>query len=252
MASTCACYNNAETDCQAQDFGHKTYWDGLVRKRAELEEVMGHVESRGYQLILRDQDALWVLQKDAHESGSCSGYKDLPRGTETSLHSTNSVEDVTIQDPLEAALRERATEFREKIRICLAWYCSPSTSRFHAERLEVIYAYVRRAIYMDASLMFLAHSYDSVTALLSDEKLDLATVQKLWHAICALCIHDVQNAVDDVVRSTDGDHVVVLGGKVFKDISGERWPLHAWGHMTVMRRCYSCLRKTCRTVCQCS
>ena len=96
--------------------------------------------------------------------------------------------------------------------------------------------------------MFLSHSYDNVIALLSDQELDLITVEKLWHAITALCIHDVQSAVDNVVRSIDGDHVVVLGGKVFKDVSGERWPLHAWGHMTAIHRCYSCLRTTCRTV----
>ena len=209
---------------------------------------MLHVETRGYQLILKDQNALWVLEQDTHETGDCSGYEDPTHGNDTSFHSTDSVESAAIEDPLEAVLREKAIEFREKIRMHLAWYCAASTSRFHGERLEVIYAYVRRAIYKDASLMFLSHSYDSVMALLSDQDLDLITVERLWHAISALCIHDVQSAVDDVVRPTDGDHVVVLGGRVFKHVSGERWPLHAWGHMIAIRRCYSCLRTTCRTV----
>lgn len=209
---------------------------------------MLRVETRGYQLILKGQNALWVLEQETHETGDCSGYEDRARGADTSFHSTDSMEGATIEDPLEAVLRERAIEFKEKIRMYLAWYCAPSTSRFHGERLEVIYAYVRRAIYKDASLMFLSQSYDSVMALLSDQDLDLVTVEKLWRAVSSLCIHDVQSAVDDVVRSTDGDHVVVLGGKVFKDISGERWPLHAWGHIMAIRRCYSCLRKTCRTV----
>ncbi|KAH0831204.1 hypothetical protein J3R83DRAFT_13783 [Lanmaoa asiatica] len=230
------------------DFGHKIFWDGLVRKRSEVEQLMLHVETRGYQLILKCQNALWVLEQDTHEAGDCSGYGDLARGADTSFHSTESVEGAAIEDPLEAVLREKAIEFREKVRMCLAWYCAASTSRFYDERLEVIYAYVRRAIYKDASLMFLSQSYDSVMALLSDRDLDLITMEKIWHGISALCVHDVQSAVDDVLRSTDGDHVVVLGGKVFKDVSGDRWPLHAWGHMVAIRQCYSCLRTTCRTI----
>lgn len=237
-----------ELSFKVQDFGHKIFWDGLVRKRSEVEQLMLHVETRGYQFILKGQNALWVLEQDTHETGDCSGYGDRTHGTDTSLRSTENVESAAIEDPLEAVLREKAIEFREKIRTCLAWYCAASTSRFHRERLEVIYAYVRRAIYKDASLMFLSHSYNSVMALLSDQDLDLITVEKIWDAISGLCIHDVQSAVDDVLRSTDDDHVVVLGGKVFKDVSGERWPLHAWGHMMAIHQCYSCLRTTCRTV----
>ncbi|KAG8216070.1 hypothetical protein J3R82DRAFT_8070 [Butyriboletus roseoflavus] len=230
------------------DFGHKIFWDNLVRKRSEVEQLMLHVETRGYQLILEGQNALWVLEQDTYDTGDCSGYGDRTHDADASFHSTESVEGSAIEDPLEAVLREKAIEFREKIRMCLAWYCAASTSRFYAERLEVIYAYVRRAIYKDASLMFLSQGYGSVMALLSDEDLDLITVEKIWHAISALCIHDVQCAVDDVLRSTDGDYVVVLGGRVFKDVSGERLPLHAWGHMMAIRHCYSCLRTTCRTI----
>ncbi|KAF8452546.1 hypothetical protein L210DRAFT_3626655 [Boletus edulis BED1] len=200
-----------------QDFGHKTYRDSLVQKRFEVEELMLLVENRGYQLILRERNALWVLARDVHKTGNCSD-EDLARGTDKSLHSTDNLEGVATEDLLEAVLREKANAFKEKIRMHLAWYCAPSTSRYYGEQLEVIYAYVRRAVYKDASLTFLSHSY-------------AITMEKLWNAIGTLCIHDIQSAVDDVVRSTDGDHVVVFGGKVFKDISGERWPLHAWGHM---------------------
>ena len=215
-----------------------------------MEQLMLHVETRGYQLILRDQNALWVLEKETRENGDCFGYEDPACGTDTAFHfsSADNVEGAAIEDPLEAVLREKANGFKEKIRMYLAWYYAPLTSRFHDERLQVIYAYVRRAIYKDPSLMFLSQSYDSVMALLSDLDLDVITAEKLWHAITSLCVHHVESAVDDVVRSTDGDHVVVLGGKVFKDVSDERWPLHAWGHMTALRKCYSCLRMTCRTV----
>ncbi|KIJ63578.1 hypothetical protein HYDPIDRAFT_29372 [Hydnomerulius pinastri MD-312] len=233
------------------DFGHKTFWEGLVRKRSEVEKLMFHVETRGYQLILKGQNALWVLERepDSHESGDCSGYDDRTLGTDTSFHSVEGANGDTIEDPLETVLREKAIEFREKIRTRLARYCAPSMSRFHDERLRVIYAYVRRAVYKDPALMFHSQSYDSVMALLSDNDLDLVTMERIWNSIKALCVHDVQAAVDDVLRANEeGDHVVVLGGKVFKDVSGEPWPLHAWGHMMAIHQCYSCLRTTCQTI----
>ncbi|KAF8837004.1 hypothetical protein BDN67DRAFT_247273 [Paxillus ammoniavirescens] len=232
------------------DFGHKIFWDNLVRKRSEVERLMFHVETRGYQLILKGQNALWVLERetDVHGTGDCSGYDERTLGTDASFHSVENPNGIAIEDPLETVLREKAIEFREKVRTRLARYCAPSMSRFHGERLEVIYAYVRRAIYKDHSLMFVSQSYDSVMALLSDNDLDLNTLEKIWNAIKSLCVHDVQLAVDDVLRSKEGDHVIVLGGKVFKDVSGERWPLHAWGHMMAIHQCYSCLRTTCQTI----
>ncbi|KAG9308270.1 hypothetical protein JVU11DRAFT_12032 [Chiua virens] len=205
---------------------------------------MSHVEKRGYQLILKNQDALWVLEKDKHESEDCSGNfaKHSPP------QSRDTIDTAVDEDPLEAILREKAIQVREQIRLRLAWYCAPPTSRSHDERLEIICAYVRRAIYQDASLMFLSQNYDGVMALLNDQNLDLATMEKIRNTIHALCIHDIHSAVDDVIRSTNGDHVVVLGGRVFKDHSGERWPLHAWGHAIAFRDCYSCLRTICRTI----
>jgi len=43
----------------------------------------------------------------------------------------------------------------------------------------------------------------------------------------------------------EGDYVMVLGSKVFKETSSEEWPLHAWGHIY---HCYSCLRTACKTM----
>ncbi|KAF9224864.1 hypothetical protein BS17DRAFT_879664 [Gyrodon lividus] len=152
------------------DFGHKTFWDNLVRKRLEVEKLMFHIETRGYQLqlILKDQNALLVLERDEdiHESGDCSDYDDRTLGTNASFHSVESADGTAIEDPLETVLREKAIEFREK----------------------VIYAYVRRAIYKDPSLMFVSQSYESVMALLSDNDLDCNTMEKIWNVIKALCI----------------------------------------------------------------
>jgi hypothetical protein len=46
---------------------------------------------------------------------------------------------------------------------------------------------------------------------------------------------------------------MVLGGKVFKDASGEEWPLHAWSHMMAIYPCYFSLmaeRGTWATLCR--
>ncbi|KAH7883000.1 hypothetical protein F5I97DRAFT_1901151 [Phlebopus sp. FC_14] len=234
------------------DFGHKTFWESLVRQRQDVERLLVHVEKRGCQLILKAQKALWVLERDVDvrdNDRDCSGYDDRTLGPDAPSHSVEDASGTAIEDPLEAVLREKALEFREKIRARLARYCAPAASKFHGERLEVIYAYVRRAIFKDSALVFLSQSYDNVMALLSDDNLDLSTVEKIWNAIKSLCVHDVQSAVDDVLRANgEGEYVIVLGGKVFKDISGEHWPLHAWGHMMAINGCYSCLRTTCKTV----
>ncbi|KAG2359881.1 hypothetical protein BDR07DRAFT_1452178 [Suillus spraguei] len=234
-----------------EDFGHKAFWESLVKKRAEVEGFLYYIETRAYQLILQAQNALWVLDHDpdGHESGDCSGYDDESLVRDVSFHSIESDRGAVIDDPLEAVLREKSVEFLEKIRSRLARYCAPSASRYHYERLEVIYAYVRRGIFTEPALMFLSQSYDSVMALLSDNNLDLVTLEKIWNAVKTLCVHDIKDAVDDVLRANrEGDYVMVLGGKVFKEASGEEWPLHAWGHMMAIDHCYSCLRTTCKTM----
>ncbi|KAF8128670.1 hypothetical protein EV363DRAFT_1340292, partial [Boletus edulis] len=99
------------------------------------------VENRGYQLILRERNAF-----------------------RSTLRITSKVSLPKIFWKPSCARKQNA--FKEKIRMHLAWYCAPSTSRYYGEQLEVIYAYVRRAVYKDASLTFLSHSYGSVMALL--------------------------------------------------------------------------------------
>ncbi|KAH7921460.1 hypothetical protein BV22DRAFT_729466 [Leucogyrophana mollusca] len=234
------------------DFGHKAFWDTLVKRRREVEKCMFEIENRASRLILEAQNALWVLDRelhDGHETLDCSGYDDATLGSDVSSHSAQDADTTAYEDPLETALRDRAIEFREKIRTRLARYCAPSMSSFHEERLEVVYAYVRRAVYTEPALMLLAQKYGSVMELLNDSNIEVVMVEKLWNAIRSQCVHDVRAAVDDVLRATgEGDYVIVLGGKVFKDFSGENWPLHAWGHMMAIHQCYSCLRGTCKTI----
>ncbi|KAH7912876.1 hypothetical protein BJ138DRAFT_1147377 [Hygrophoropsis aurantiaca] len=232
------------------DFGHKAFWDNLVKKRREVEEFMHEIENRASRTIFEAQNALWVLDREPHDEHiNCSGYDDTTLGTHVSFRSTQDAELIPHEDPLEAALRDRAIEFREKIRARLARYCAPPKSAFHEERLEVIYAYVRRAVYTEPPLMLLAQKYNSVMDLLNDSDMELLMVEKLWDAIRSQCVHDVRAAVDDVLRAkTEGDYAVVLGGKVFRDESGESLPLHAWGHMMAFYQCYSCLRGTCKTM----
>ena len=98
--------------------------------------------------------------------------------------------------------------------------------------------------------MLLAQKYKTVMSLLQNSaNLDVAIVEKLWNAISNLSVFDVRAAVDDVLRpSGNGDHVMVLGGRVYKDLDCTNWPFHAWGHLTAVYMCYSCVRRTCKTV----
>lgn len=210
------------------------------------------VEKRGYQLILSKQNAMWVLEKQPEEGAEkedCSGHENGPLVAKVSKP---PVEIVDIEDPLDVVLREKAWDLREKIRTRLARYCTPSFSKFNEERFKVIFACVRRAIYTDPSLMLLAQKYKSVMSLLQDSaNLDVSVVEKLWEAISNLSVDDARDAVDDVLRPQEGgEYVVVLGGRVYKDsLDSSEWPLHGWGHMTAIYRCYSCVRRTCRSVC---
>ena len=206
------------------------------------------IETRGYQLILLKQNALWVLDRQPEESEEdCSGHDNTPLLVKVSKP---TVEVIDVEDPLDVALREKAWELREKIRARLARYCAPSFSRYYQERLKVIFACVRRAIYTDPALMLFVQKYKSVMSLLQDSaNLDVPMVEKLWKAISTLSVLDVRAAVDDVLRPQGGgDYVQLLGGRVYKDIDCTNWPLHAWGHLTAIYMCYSCVRRTCKTV----
>jgi hypothetical protein len=193
---------------------------------------------------------LWVLDRhldESEEAEDCSGHDNTPlvtKGCKPAL----GVADV--EDPLDVALREKAWDLREKIRTRLARYCAPSFSRFYQERFQVIFACVRRAIYTDPALMLLAQKYKSVMSLLqASVDLDVVMVEKLWKAISNLSIFDVRAAVNDVLRPRGyGDYMLVLGGRVYKDMDYMHWPFHAWGHLTAIYMCYSCVRRTCKTV----
>lgn len=215
---------------------------------------MFSVENRAYELILDSQNALWVLKKqngDAERPDDCSGHDDNPlppRNTKPLVQAPFSVMDV--EDPLDVALRQKCRELWEKIRTRLARYCAPSCSAYYQERLEVIFACVRRAIYTDPGLMIIAQNHKTVLSLLEDPNLEVPMVERLWSAIKDLSVFDVRAAVDDVLRPKEatGNYVVVLGGNVYKDLGCTTWPFHAWGHMTAVYMCYSCVRKVCKTV----
>ena len=209
--------------------------------------------SRAYELILASQNALWVLERQAGSSApekDCSGHEDqtLPSTKPTPALPEDLSE---VEDPVDVALRRKCREIWERIWTRLARYCAPVKSRFYQERIKVIYACVRRAVYREPSLMLVAQNYQSVTSFLNDSNLDLAIVEKLWRAIKSLYVHDVRAAIDDVLRpwNDGGDFVVVLNARVYKDLSGASLPFHAWGHMTALFLCYTCVRKVCKTVC---
>ncbi|KAJ7677602.1 hypothetical protein B0H17DRAFT_1139485 [Mycena rosella] len=230
------------------DFGHKTFWYFLVKQLHKIEALLIDVEQRACALVLEAQNALWVLQlhNDRPETPQedCSGHDDglfsAPRAPRPSPTDVTDVE-----DPLDVALREKCTLLWEKIKTRLARYCAPASSRFYKERIKVIHACVRRAIYTDAKLLVVAQNYMTVTAFLVDASLDVRIVETLWHAIRHLYVHEVRAAIDDVLRPADGpgEYVAVLGGRVYKDLSGRSFPFHAWGHMTALFMCYSCVEE---------
>lgn len=156
-----------------------------------------------------------------------------------------------IEDPLDVAIREKRQELLEKLLTRLARYCVPFVSKYYEERVAVIWACVCRAVYTEPSLMLVAQNYENAASMLKATDLDLATVDKLWEAVKHLYVHDVRAAIDDVlhpIRNT-GDYVLVLGTRVYRELSGASLPFHAWGHMTAVFPCYSCVRKVCKTVC---
>ncbi|KAJ6467209.1 hypothetical protein C8R47DRAFT_1152960 [Mycena vitilis] len=235
------------------DFGHKTFWHYLVKQLHSIEGLLADVEQRACSLLLEAQNALWVLELQADQSESlqedCSGHDDSLLST-LFKPSRGPTDIVDVEDPLDVALREKCNLLWEKIKTRLARYCAPATSKFYHERIYVIHACVRRAIYTDAKLLVVAQNYDTVTALLSDTTLDVQIVEKLWHAIRHLYVHEVRAAIDDVLRPAflPGEYVTLLGGRLYKDLSGISFPFHAWGHMTALFMCYSCVRRVCKTV----
>lgn len=265
-----------------QDFGHKTFWQSLKKQVDDIEDLLEGVERRAYELLLASRNALWVLdQKHEQEGEQCGAYDDesfpklqkIPPACATDVvpgqnHkpaaetcvddkplSNPQVKSTTIvlediEDPIDVAIREKRVELWEMIWTRLARYCAPARSRYYKERLAVIWACVCRAVWTDPSLMLVAQNYQSAKSLLKDSKLDLPTVERLWNAIKQLYVDDVRAAIGDVLHPIrpKGEYVVVLGMRVHKEPADASLPFHAWGHMTAILPCYSCVRKVCKTV----
>jgi hypothetical protein len=100
-----------------------------------------------------------------------------------------------------ADTRIRCSLLWEKIKTRLARYCAPFSSRFYKERIRVIHACVRRAIYTDAKLLVVAQNYTTVMGLLTDATLDVRIVEKLWYAIRHLYVHEVRAAIGEYSSS---------------------------------------------------
>ncbi|KIM41427.1 hypothetical protein M413DRAFT_18954 [Hebeloma cylindrosporum] len=238
-----------------RDFGHKTFWHSLTKQRDEVEGLLEDVERRAYELLLASQNAMWVLDQQheppAEECGVFDDEQPLSKPQKKPLPSAPIVlED--IEDPLDVAMREKRFELLGKIWARLARYCAPAKSRYYKEREAEIWACVCRAVYTDPSLMLVAQNYQCAISLVkdNDSKLDLPTVERLWAAIKSLYVDDVRAAIDDVLHPVrpKGEYVVVLGTRVHKGPTESPLPLHAWGHMTALFPCYSCVRKVCKTV----
>jgi hypothetical protein len=212
------------------------------------------VEKRAYELILAAQNALWVLERQVDPSEpekDCSGHDDRPLGHLSPTSKAGEGEGPSeVEDPVDVALREKRREIWEKIWTRLARYCAPANSRYYQERIKVIYACVRRAIYTEPTLMLVTQNYVTVTSLLKDSTLDPPTVEKFWKAIKGLSVHDLRAAVDDVLKpwSDAAEYVVVLNARVYKSLSCDPLPFHAWGHMASIFLCYSCIRRSCQSV----
>lgn len=247
------------------DFGHKQFWRMLIKQQSEVERILEEVENRAYELILASQNALWVLKRPMDTSkpdADCSGYDEAPlRATKADecANSSQSIAndcdgygDITIEveDPLEVALREKATILREKIYTRISRYCTYPESKWYHERLEVINSIIRRIVYTDASLMVTSQNYTSVMEFLRDERLEVQTLSKLWTSLVELLTEQVRAAIDDALRPIDNSasYVVVLGGRVYKDLTTDPRPLRSWAHFSSIIRCYGCLRKTCKTM----
>jgi hypothetical protein len=144
------------------------------------------------------------------------------------------------------------------------------SSKHYNERIKVIHACVRRAVYTDPKLLVVAQNYKTVMALLTDSTLDVRIVETLWNAIRHLGMHEVRAAIgtspgrswvlvqiqlslEDVLRPKNdpGEYASVLGGRVYKALSNRSLPFRAWGHMTAVFMCYTCARRVCKTVSPC-
>lgn len=184
------------------------------------------------------------------ESDDCELFDDDSESCKSTV--TSLAEDPADElDSVDVAIAEKRSEIWERIWTRLARYCAPLQSRYYTQRLAVIWACVRRAVYTDPMLMMLSQNYNAAIDMLEDNKLDLLVVEKLWTAIKELHANDVRAAIDDVLHPVcaTGEYVVVFKTRVHKDLGPIGLPFHGWGHMVAIFPCYSCIRRTCKTVC---
>jgi hypothetical protein len=221
-------------------------------QRQELETCLAAVERRGYELILAAQNALWVLEREDAPVEFCPEPFHNPEGL--ALQPCTCVDDVeptAAEDPLEALYRNKIAMFRALIQRFLGSRMAPEGTQFCEERREILWTFVRRAIFQDASLMFLAQHFDNVETFLASDLLDVTALEKLCDAM-RNSLSAVFHTVADVVRTDkDGKRVTILGGDVYETSEKFYGNPHIWYHLLALGACYRCMRKnTCRTVCQ--
>ncbi|KAH9474649.1 hypothetical protein JR316_0013113 [Psilocybe cubensis] len=237
-----------------KDYGHEKYRTILEDQLSETQFLFKVAEQRAYELHHASMNATGRQDDETSdtESENCDHLDDDPDPRKSSPISSLS-QNSTLQDemdPIKAILAEKCNNIREQIWIQLARSCAPVQSRFYVERLEVIWACVRRAVCSDPKLMLLSRKYKSAINMLKDTTLELLTVTKIWTAINNLCAEDVRAAIDDVLHPvrTTGEYVVVFKARVHKDLSHASLPFHGWGHMAAFFPCYSNIRRTCESV----
>ncbi|KAA1471995.1 hypothetical protein DENSPDRAFT_838127 [Dentipellis sp. KUC8613] len=242
------------------DWGHKNYWDTLKGERGDIETLLWDTETRAQELKIQDElEAAdeWIQEQEAMRDNPKSSNRNRTskaagrQVNQSRKGSLAGVPDTDADAALDAGLQMKRMEVQERIRLHLARWAAMPGSRFWGERWDVIFAYVRRVIYIKPWLMPLADSYESVLALLYDDNLDLMPLDCLWEGIRELSLMMVFAAVDDVMRppeDRDAPGVVMLGGKVYKSFSGVPLPFHAWGHIMAIHPCYSCIIRRCITI----
>ncbi|KAK7038393.1 hypothetical protein R3P38DRAFT_2516426 [Favolaschia claudopus] len=230
-----------------QDFGHRKFWEGLVQHRNELEQLLHRLEGRGYDLLLEAQNAAWVRSQSSHES--VSGCSKHHGDFELGLDDTS---DLFSSDPLERSVFAQSESARlwEGVRWRLSCFMLPTSSIFYEERKRVVWAYFRRAIYTDPTLMILASNHVDVPTFLTDPNHDVAIAKLVQEKMRRMSTEEIWAAIADVLRpvDTETEFIVVLGMRVYKSLSGIAHPFRAWGHVFAFRSCVSCVRTICPTV----
>ncbi|KAJ7174156.1 hypothetical protein C8R43DRAFT_1205290 [Mycena crocata] len=233
------------------DFGHRTFWLSLMKQREQIEEILWHLEGRGYDLLLESQNAAWVREEQTEELShpDCTEHGAIPEPT----HARQRASDTRSAEHFASISDETKAELWEDIKWDISSYMLPATSRYYEERKNVVWAYMCRVIYTDPALLLLSLNYPDVLTFLSDPNHDISIVQRLKQRMRrALRPTQIRAAIDDVLRPKDGpgaaQYVTVLGIRLYKAPSGITLPFHAWGHVFAFRLCHGCNKALCSTV----